>query len=163
MNTRLLAALGTCAILVPVLLWSQGDRPAEPDAATKLPKALGAIQPRLSPDGSSLAFSYQGEIWTGPHPGIPYVLRAGGGDVYYTSEPRENVTKKVLLSKERGEDAAKAFARRIQEVKGWAGGRFYINEFQELFAPLTGADGVHYVYIGPLALDEPWFYKFSPP
>jgi hypothetical protein len=35
----------------------------------KLPKALGAIQPRLSPDGSTLAFSYQGEIWTGPRTG----------------------------------------------------------------------------------------------
>jgi hypothetical protein len=104
-----------------------------------------------------------GEIWTGPHPGIPYVLRAGGGDVYYTSEPRENVTKKVFLSKERDADAAKAFARRIQEVKGWAGGRFYINEFQEMFAPLMGADGIHYVYIGPLDLDEPWFDKFLPP
>jgi hypothetical protein len=34
-----------------------------------LPKDFGAIQPRLSPDGSTVAFSYQGEIWTGSRTG----------------------------------------------------------------------------------------------
>src|SRR5439155_26478677 len=56
-------------ILLPVLVWSRGDRPAERPTRAKSPKALGAIQPRLSPDGSTIAFSYQGEIWTGPRAG----------------------------------------------------------------------------------------------
>jgi len=111
-------------------------------------------------DGRSLE---PGEIWTGPHPGIPYVLKAGGGDIYYTSVPRENVTKKQWLSHHVGPEAAKALARRIQEVKGWAGGRFYINEWQEMFAPLTAPDGLHYVYIGRLDLNhDPWFRRAVP-
>jgi Tol biopolymer transport system component len=69
MPRRLIAALGAVLILLPVLIWSRSDRPVEKPAATKLPKALGAIQPRLSPDGSTIAFSYQGEIWTGPRGG----------------------------------------------------------------------------------------------
>src|SRR5262245_57503125 len=69
MHRRLIPALGTVLILLPWLIWSRGDKPAEQPAAMKLPKALGAIQPRLSPDGSTIAFSYQGEIWTGPRTG----------------------------------------------------------------------------------------------
>jgi hypothetical protein len=69
MQHRLIAALSTVLILLPALIWSRGDRPAERPTKAKLPKALGAIQPRLSPDGSTIAFSYQGEIWTGPRVG----------------------------------------------------------------------------------------------
>ena len=69
MDRRLSAALGSALILLPVLVWSRGDRPAERPAPAKLPTALGAIHPRLSPDGSTLAFSYQGENWTGPRAG----------------------------------------------------------------------------------------------
>src|SRR6516225_1704748 len=69
MQHRLIAALGTVLILLPALIWSGGDGPAERPTKVKLPKALGAIQPRLSPDGSTLAFSYQGENWTGPRAG----------------------------------------------------------------------------------------------
>jgi hypothetical protein len=68
MYHRPIAALGAVVILLPLLLWSRGDRPAE-QAGVKLPKALGAIHPRLSPDGSTIACSYQGEIWTGPRKG----------------------------------------------------------------------------------------------
>lgn len=64
---RLLAALGTITTLAAVLLWSQAQ-PVEP-SAVKLPKAFGAIHPRLSPDGKTIAFSYQGEIWTVPRTG----------------------------------------------------------------------------------------------
>src|SRR5437870_4953308 len=43
MHRRLIAALGTVLIFLPVLLWSRGDRSAE-TAAVKLPKALGTIR-----------------------------------------------------------------------------------------------------------------------
>src|SRR5262249_19761641 len=42
----------------------------------KLPRALGASHPRLSPDGRVVAFSYQGEIWTGPRDGGTMTLLA---------------------------------------------------------------------------------------
>jgi hypothetical protein len=69
MYRRLIAALGTVLLLLPVLIWSRGARPVEQQPRALLPKALGAIQPRLSPDGSTIAFSYQGEIWTSPRTG----------------------------------------------------------------------------------------------
>jgi hypothetical protein len=70
MLRRLIATFGTVLILLSVLIWSRGDKPVGPKPpAVKLPAALGAIHPRLSPDGSTVAFSYQGEIWTGPRTG----------------------------------------------------------------------------------------------
>src|SRR5262245_15674119 len=81
---RLIAALGSVLILVPVLIWSRGDKPVEkPAPPPKLPKALGAIQPRLSPDGTTLAFSYQGEIWTAPRGGgtMTLLTASQGADV----------------------------------------------------------------------------------
>jgi hypothetical protein len=69
MPRRLLATLLTSVTLLTVFLWSRSDRPAERPTPAKLPKALGAIHPRLSPDGSTIAFSYQGEIWTAPRTG----------------------------------------------------------------------------------------------
>src|SRR5262245_18429609 len=74
MYRGLIAALGTVLILLPVLIWSRGGQPVERPSAAKLPRALGAIHPRLSPDGRTLAFSYQGEIWTGPRGGGPMTL-----------------------------------------------------------------------------------------
>jgi hypothetical protein len=81
MPRRLLAALATLLVLLPVLLWSRGDRPAAPLRAL-LPAALGAIHPRLAPDGSTLAFSYQGEIWTSPRIGgtLTLLTRSQGLD-----------------------------------------------------------------------------------
>src|SRR5262245_37718263 len=76
MLRRLITALGSVLILLAALVWSRGDRPAERPAKVKLPKALGAIQPRLSPDGGTIAFSYQGEIWTGPRAGGTMTLLA---------------------------------------------------------------------------------------
>ncbi len=69
MNNRMLAVLATGFILVGVLLWSREDAPAQPPPVVKLPKAIATIHPRLSPDGNTLAFSYQGEIWTAPRTG----------------------------------------------------------------------------------------------
>jgi hypothetical protein len=100
-----------------------------------------------------------GDEWVGPHPGIPYVLKAGGADVYYELEPRPNVRRRVHLSDDVGTDAARAFASRIQTVKGWQGGRFYVNEWREIFAPLSERDGLRYLYVGHLEHDDPWFSK----
>jgi hypothetical protein len=78
MQRRMIAALGSALILLPALLGSRGDRPGERPPKVKLPRALGAIQPRLSPDGSTVAFSYQGEIWTGPRAGGTMTLLTPG-------------------------------------------------------------------------------------
>jgi hypothetical protein len=81
MNTRLLATLATVAVVVPVLLWSREEKAAEPAAVGKLPKAIGAIQPRVSADGTMIAFSYQGEIWTAPRTGGTMTLLTPGEGV----------------------------------------------------------------------------------
>lgn len=72
----------TVLLFVVVILWSRGEaeKADEKPAEVKLPKAIGAIQPRLSPDGSTLAFTYQGEIWTGPRAGgVMTLLTASEG------------------------------------------------------------------------------------
>ena len=102
-----------------------------------------------------------GDIWEGPHPGIPYILRAGGGDVHYKAKLRPFVTKKVVLSDEVGRGAARAFADRVMSVKGFGGGRFYVNEWRELFAPVAKEHELAFVYIGRLGEDEPWFARPS--
>jgi hypothetical protein len=101
-----------------------------------------------------------GEEWTGPHPGIPYVLAAGGDDIYYESHPRARVTRKVRLSGHVGAADAGEMAGRVQAVKGWQGGRFYVNEWCEMFAPVSRDGALSYVYIGHLdLLEDPWFQK----
>ena len=103
-----------------------------------------------------------GDLWTGPHPGIPYVLEPGMKDIRYDSSPRPMVTKKVRLSTLVGVNAASAMAARIGRVKGWQGGRFYINEWKEMFAPLPTTGSLEYRYIGHLEDDDPWFPKPTP-
>lgn len=100
-----------------------------------------------------------GDLWTGPHPGIPYVLAAGGGDVYYEAVIRKDVTRKTRLSEQVGKPGARAFAERVEAVKTRAGGRFYVNEWREIFAPVSTETTLQYVYVGHLELDEPWFSK----
>jgi hypothetical protein len=70
-----MAQLGTVLVFATTLILSRGDKAVE-EPAVKLPTALGAIQPRLSPDGSTVAFSYQGEIWTSPRTGGTMTLLA---------------------------------------------------------------------------------------
>jgi hypothetical protein len=101
-----------------------------------------------------------GDRWVGPHPGIPYVLTANGVDVYYELSPRPNVTRKVSLSAAVGKEDAASMAARVRGVKGFGGGRFYINEWRQMFAPVTrNGSGLEYLYIGELLRDEPWFPK----
>src|SRR5437899_782494 len=89
MSKRTFAALGTVTILLLVLAWSWAAKPDEVPAAVNLPKALGAIQPRLSPDGGTIAFSYQGEIWTCPRTGgtLTLLMPSQGADAEPTWSP----------------------------------------------------------------------------
>ncbi len=108
--------------------------------------------PRRS-DGSELS---PGDVWNGPRVGIPYILTAGGYDVYYQISPRPDVTKRVSLSKEIGVENARKVALLIAEVKGPSGGRFYVNEHLAIFTPLNEHGEWSYRYIGQLDLNC-WF------
>ena len=98
----------------------------------------------------------RGDRWLGPHPGIPYVLSAGGEDIKYTVEPRPNVEREYKLSQVIGRDAAGVVASGIRAVKGYPGGRFYVNEFRTIFAPVQTGGEWQYVYIGQVDLQS-WF------
>ena len=67
--SRVTLAAFCVGLIVVAALVSQPKpgRDAEPDFALR---AIGALQPRLSPDGERVVFSYQGAIW---------VMPAGGG------------------------------------------------------------------------------------
>lgn len=101
-----------------------------------------------------------GDSWPGPHPGIPYTLAAGGKDIYYKYRPRPRVEKEVRLSKVIGKEKAAIVAKTIASVKGSTGGRFYVNEFCQAFAPKNGDYGVDYVYVGKISLAN-WFNKIE--
>ena len=98
-----------------------------------------------------------GDEWSGPHPGIPYVLGIRKGmDIRYTITPRPNVEKDVRLSKAIGADAARKTIEQVRSVRGFAGGRFYVNEHRAMFTPVQEGYDLRYVYLGQLALDA-WF------
>jgi len=111
-------------------------------------------------DGRSLQ---PGDTWTGIHPGIPYVLKAGGKDISFKHLIRPNVSREELLSAYVGVENALQLAHRIRAVKGFEGGRFYVNEYRHIFAPLSGEYGLNYIYIGDLASSDPWYPKWQPP
>ncbi len=61
-------AIASVAVAAGLSL-SRKDAEPQSDSVVKLTKpvrAIGAIQPRLSPDSSRIAFSCQGAIWTMP-------------------------------------------------------------------------------------------------
>jgi hypothetical protein len=97
-----------------------------------------------------------GDIWTGPHAGIPYVLAAAGNDVYYRIFPRPGIEQRVKLSTEKGKSTAEQIARLLAAFKGPGGGRFYVNEFRSIFSPINGVAGWQYRYFGQIDLDS-WF------
>ena len=101
-------------------------------------------------DGNSLDPE---DKWQGPHAGIPYILRAGARDIYYKKQIRPKVTKDITLSGCVGEQKVQRVAAKIRNVLGFEGGRFYINEFRQLFT------GMPYLYIGELGANDPWFPK----
>jgi hypothetical protein len=119
----------------------------------------------IRPDGSRLQ---PGDSWVGPRPGIPYVLAAGGKDIYYESpalsddEPpqiRPNTTQRVKLSSVVLDHAAVLRAvRPIADVRGHQGGRFYVNEHGAMFTPVKAGDGdgLDYIYCGQIERNV-WF------
>lgn len=115
-----------------------------------------------------------GDPWIGPRPGIPYVLAAGAGDIYYETpaltdeEPpavRPNMTRKVQLSRVLTDKTALARALRlVAQLRGHAGGRFYVNEHGAVFSPVGAGDGngVDYVYCGQIDRTA-WFTEPAVP
>ncbi|MFI2712092.1 hypothetical protein ACH495_18410 [Micromonospora sp. NPDC018662] len=98
-----------------------------------------------------------GDPWPGPHIGIRHVLAAGGDDIYRRVGTSTQGTRQELLSSVVGLEAARRLAHRLRRVKGYQGGRLYINEAREFFTPVgEGARGVSYIYLGALG-DEAWF------
>ena len=108
-----------------------------------------------------------GDTWIGPRPGIPYVLAAGGSDIYYEtpalteSDPpavRPHTKRRVMLSKVlRDARAAGDAARKISAIRSHGGGRFYVNEHGAMFTPVTEAGaGISYIYCGQLEMER-WF------
>jgi hypothetical protein len=57
------------ALTLAVLVWVAGASQFGGGAPAKLPLNLGAIHPRISPNGQRIAVSYQGAIWTVPRDG----------------------------------------------------------------------------------------------
>ena len=113
----------------------------------------------IQPNGSPLN---AGENWVGPRPGIPYVLAAGGGDIYYETpaltdtEPptiRPLMTRRVQLSNIlQDKDSVARAVRPVANIRGHEGGRFYVNEHGAMFTPIEAGDGngLDYVYCGQI-------------
>lgn len=99
-----------------------------------------------------------GDEWKGPHVGIPYVLTAGAKDVRYEYEPRPQVKRRVQLSKFQSPEIVRDICMMLHKHKGYEGGRFYINEFLHIFAPINNVE-LNYIYIGKLESIDNWFPK----
>ena len=119
----------------------------------------------IGPDGSPLS---AGDKWYGPRPGIPYVLTAGGSDIYYktpalTNEDppsiRPRSTQTVRLSRFiKSQAVMNRVVGPIRKIRGQSGGRFYVNENQAIFTPVSERhfEGISYIYCGQIDLSE-WF------
>jgi hypothetical protein len=83
--------------------------------------------------------------------GIPYVLCAGARDIKYELKRGARISIE-LLSNHTSESEAAELAQRLASVKGEQGGRIYINEQREFFAPV----GPDYLYLGSLGTHA-WF------
>lgn len=104
-----------------------------------------------------------GDSWTGrPRPGMEYRLKAGGADIEYVvplGPDREQVCR---LSKIVGVEHARRTSRKIANIKGNKGGRFFVNEFGAIFGPKQIASSYDFVFIGILSESDLWFPKWSP-
>ena len=67
---RTLVAMLCVVVVVLAVLASQRQAAQKDNGVAIEPlTAIGAVHPRISPDGSAIAFSYQGAIWTVPRAG----------------------------------------------------------------------------------------------
>ena len=98
-----------------------------------------------------------GDEWNSPHPGIAYVLTGNFDDIYYEREIRPRVTKIFCLSDFQKKDVVDKICLMVGSIKR-ASGRFYINEFKQIFTPV-GQNPVKYVYAGKLDNLSEWFPK----
>jgi hypothetical protein len=80
---RIRIYLGILAVTVGLLGASASTHLLRPAAPSW--RAIGGIQPRLSPDGESIAFAYQGAIWRMPRAGG--VMRRLTSDARWDSDP----------------------------------------------------------------------------
>lgn len=94
-----------------------------------------------------------GDPWSGPLVGIPYVFAASGNDVYYTMEIQPGAAQRVYLSDV--VDDPEPTLSLMRKIIGSQGGRFYVNEYREIFRPSGNSDPA--TYIGHLRPDLPWF------
>lgn len=101
------------------------------------------------------AYLEPGQEWPGPRVGIPYTLSADGRDIRYKAETRPNVLTERRLSKALGNTAAVRLAKELSRYKP-GGGRLYLNEAREFFAPVDRDGDRLTIYLGPLA-DLEWF------
>jgi hypothetical protein len=102
-----------------------------------------------------------GDNWLGPHPGIPYVLAANLRDVYYELRLSPVRTRRINLSDETSDNRARYVAKQVSDVKE-SSGRFYINEFSQMFCPVWDGSRVSYKYVGALDIEAGWFPKWEP-
>jgi hypothetical protein len=103
-----------------------------------------------------------GDRWVGPRPGIPYVLAAGGCDIYYErpalteDDPpsvRPMMTQRIQLSRVlENREAVSRTTRPLEQIRGHQGGRFYVNEHGAMFTPVGAGDGngLDYIYCGQI-------------
>lgn len=78
--------LGMLVAVVAALGLSPAGAPRPQVRAVDRPRrAIGALQPRLSPDGNSIAFAYQGAIWRMARGGG--VMRRLTSDAHWDSDP----------------------------------------------------------------------------
>jgi hypothetical protein len=85
MSRRLIAALSVGVLVIAAMLSHSRNEPDRDAPGDFSIRAIGALQPRLSPDGNTIAFSYQGAIWTMPATGGAMQRITDGPDL--DSEP----------------------------------------------------------------------------
>src|SRR5262249_33207257 len=102
-----------------------------------------------------------GDPWPGPHAGIRYIITADESDIYFEHEVGPRRTVRHLLSEDSGRpDDVRRLVRRLadHDHRDGSGGRIYINEERQFFAPRPGEDGsLEYIYLGALRSGDPWF------
>src|SRR6266478_494141 len=75
-----IVAIFSSVVMVALALFASRKTQDEKTDTTPLPLALGALHPRISPDGKLIAVSYQSAIWIVPTGGGVMTRLSGGGE-----------------------------------------------------------------------------------